>query len=67
MIFWICFWIIFLPMVIIFPIKKVGKKDTINGVTSNWVFITFVGDAYNTKGKKIYYKTEGWLFGGVLD
>lgn len=48
-------------------IKKVGKKDTINGVTSNWVFITFVGDAYNTKGKKIYYKTEGWLFGGVLD
>ena len=27
MIFWICFWIIFLPMVIIFPIKKVGKKN----------------------------------------
>lgn len=27
MIFWICFWIIFLPMVIIFPIKRVGKKN----------------------------------------
>ena len=27
MIFWICFTIIFLPMVIIFPIKKVGKKN----------------------------------------
>ena len=27
MIFWICFIIIFLPMVIFFPIKKVGKKN----------------------------------------
>ena len=27
MIFWICFWIIFLPMIIIFPMKKVGKKN----------------------------------------
>lgn len=27
MVFWICFWIIFLPMVIIFPIKKIGKKN----------------------------------------
>ena len=27
MIFWICFWIIFLPMIIIFPIKCVGKKN----------------------------------------
>ena len=27
MIFWICFWIIFLPMVIIFPIKRFGKKN----------------------------------------
>ena len=27
MIFWICFWIIFLPMVLIFPIKKVGKQN----------------------------------------
>jgi len=27
MIFWICFWIIFLPMIIIFPIKRVGKKN----------------------------------------
>ena len=27
MIFWICFTIIFLPMVIFFPIKKVGKKN----------------------------------------
>ena len=27
MIFWICFWIIFLPMIIIFPIKKIGKKN----------------------------------------
>ena len=27
MIFWICFWIIFLPIVIVFPIKKVGKKN----------------------------------------
>ena len=27
MIFWICFSIIFLPMVIIFPLKRVGKKN----------------------------------------
>lgn len=27
MIFWICFSIIFLPMVLFFPIKKVGKKN----------------------------------------
>ena len=27
MIFWICFWIIFLPMIIVFPIKKVGNKN----------------------------------------
>lgn len=27
MIFWICFSIIFLPLVIIFPIKKVGKRN----------------------------------------
>lgn len=27
MIFWICFSIIFLPMVIFFPIKRVGKKN----------------------------------------
>lgn len=27
MIFWICFSIVFLPMVILFPIKKIGKKN----------------------------------------
>lgn len=27
MIFWICFWLVFLPMIIIFPIKRVGKKN----------------------------------------
>ena len=27
MIFWICFTIVFLPLVIFFPIKKVGKKN----------------------------------------
>ena len=27
MIFWICFWIIFLPVVVIFPIKRIGKKN----------------------------------------
>lgn len=27
MIFWICFSIIFLPMILIFPIKRVGKKN----------------------------------------
>ena len=27
MIFWLCFSIIFLPMVVIFPIKRVGKKN----------------------------------------
>ena len=27
MIFWICFWIIFLPMILLFPIKKVGKRN----------------------------------------
>ena len=27
MIFWICFSIIFLPMIVIFPIKRIGKKN----------------------------------------
>ena len=27
MIFWICFWLIFLPMIIVFPIKRIGKKN----------------------------------------
>ena len=27
MIFWICFWIAFLPLVIFFPIKRIGKKN----------------------------------------
>ncbi len=27
MVFWICFWLVFLPLSIIFPVKKVGKKN----------------------------------------
>ena len=48
-------------------ILKVGKKATLHGRTSNWVYVNFPEGGKNHKGESIYDKTEGWLFGGFLE
>ena len=48
-------------------ILKVGKKATLHGRTSNWVYVNFPEGGKNHKGESMYDKTEGWLFGGFLE
>lgn len=48
-------------------IIKVGKKATLHGRTSNWVYVNFPEGGKNHKGESIYDKAEGWLFGGFLE
>lgn len=48
-------------------ILKVGKKATLHGRTSNWVYVNFPEGGKNHKGENIYDKAEGWLFGGFLE
>lgn len=77
MIFWICFSIIFLPMVIFFPIKKVGKKNLKALKDKNYIIscnhmsnydaimldITF-GKKYRYLAKKELFKNK--LFGSFM-
>ena len=44
---------------------EVGKKDTIDGITSNWVKVE-VEKGTQKDGKKIPDRTQGWCFGGYL-
>lgn len=46
-------------------VLEVGKKDTIDGITSNWVKVE-VHKGTQKDGKKIPYLTQGWCFGGYL-
>lgn len=46
-------------------VLEVGKKDTIDGITSNWVKVE-VHKGTQKDGKKIPYCTQGWCFGGYL-
>ncbi len=48
-------------------ILKVGKKATLHGRTSNWVYVNFPEGGKNHKGENIYDKAEVWLFGGFLE
>lgn len=47
-------------------VKKIGRQETINGITSNWVEINIVPGAVNEVGKTIHELTTGWIFGGYL-
>lgn len=47
-------------------VKKIGRKDTINGIQSNWVEINIVPGAVNKVGRPIHVLTTGWVFGGYL-
>lgn len=46
-------------------VLEVGKKDTIDGITSNWVKVE-VYKGTQKDGKKIPDRTQGWCFGGYL-
>lgn len=48
-------------------VKKIGRKETINGITSNWVKINIVPGAENGRGYKLPEYINGWLFGGNLE
>lgn len=48
-------------------VKKIGRKETINGITSNWVKINIVPGAENGRGYKLPEYIKGWLFGGNLE
>ena len=47
-------------------VVKLGKQETIDGITSNWVQIE-VQNGKDRDGKKIKEGTIGWCFGGYLD
>ena len=42
-----------------------GKKETINGITDNWVQVEVLLDSTNLFGKQIN-GAKGWCFGGYL-
>ena len=48
-------------------ILKVGKKATLYGRTSNWVYVNFPEGGKNKWGEDLHPKTEGWCFGGYLE
>ena len=48
-------------------ILKVGKKQTIDNIESNWVKVKFLDGAKKVTGKDISPDAVGWLFGGYLE
>jgi len=46
-------------------IYKIGKLDTIDNITSNWVCINVIF-AEDIKGKELQKSLKGWCFGGYL-
>ena len=48
-------------------ILAIGKKETINGITSNWVKVSTVRNSVDADGNKIPYDTVGWSYGGYLE
>ena len=48
-------------------ILAIGKKETINGITSNWVKVSTVRNSVDTDGNKIPSDTIGWCYGGYLE
>lgn len=47
-------------------ILSIGKEETIDGITSNWVQVSPVRNSVDADGKKVHY-TVGWCFGGYLE
>lgn len=48
-------------------ILKLGKEETIDGITSNWVQVKVLTDAKDKNGKEIKFGTVGWCYGGYLE
>ena len=48
-------------------ILAIGKKETINGITSNWVKVSTVRNSVDADGNKVPSDTIGWCYGGYLE
>ncbi len=48
-------------------ILKLGKAETIDGITSNWVQIEVLSGAKDKDGKALKAGTIGWCYGGYLE
>ena len=48
-------------------IMEVGKAETIDGISSNWVLVESQSHTKDRDGKIIYAGTQGWCFGGYLE
>ncbi|MBP5403183.1 MAG: SH3 domain-containing protein [Treponema sp.] len=48
-------------------ILETGKKETIDGITSNWVKVEVQSNAKGRDGKLIKAGTVGWCYGGYLE
>lgn len=46
-------------------VVQIGKLDTIDGITSNWVKIE-IASGKDKDGNKIRSGTSSWCFGGFL-
>ena len=46
---------------------EVGKAETIDGISSNWVRVVVLSRSKNRDGKPIREGTVGWCFGGYLE
>ena len=47
-------------------VEIMGKEETIDGITSNWVQVSVLDGAKDKDGNAIETGTKGWLFGGYL-
>lgn len=47
-------------------ILELGKAETIDGISSNWVKVEVQADAKDRNGKPIKKGTVGWCYGGYL-
>jgi hypothetical protein len=47
-------------------ILKLGKAETIDGITSNWVQVEVLAGAKDKDGKALKAGTIGWCYGGYL-
>lgn len=48
-------------------ILKLGKAETINGISSNWVEVEVQSGAKDRDGNPIKQGTTGWCYGGYLE
>ena len=48
-------------------VLEVGKAETIDGISSNWVKVVVLSRSKNRDGKPIREGTVGWCFGGYLE